>query len=75
MKIPAVKFSRDTSGFGKALRERVEEYFSETGYAKGGGFRMYFKSFLMLALYFVPWVFITFGVTGGGLWFWITNIF
>lgn len=74
MKIPAVKFSRDTSGFGKALRERVEQYFDETGYNKSGGFSMYFKSFLMLAMYFVPWGLITFGVTGGGICFWVTEI-
>jgi linoleoyl-CoA desaturase len=74
MKIPVVKFSRDNSGFGKALRERVEQYFAETGKRKTGGFKMHFKTLLMLSLYFIPWGLITFGGIGGTAGFWIAEI-
>lgn len=74
MKIPVVRFSRDTSGFAKVLRERVEAYFEETGKKKSGGFRMYLKTAVMLSMYFVPWALITFGVTGPTGWFWLTEI-
>ena len=74
MKIPVVRFSRDTSGFAKVLRERVETYFETTGKKKSGGFKMYLKSAIMLSLYFVPWALITFGLAGTGIWFWLAEI-
>ena len=74
MKIPAVKFSRDTSGFSKALRQRVEQYFEESGKNKSGGAKMYLKSFIMLVAYFIPWGLITFGVVGSGVWFWVAEV-
>ena len=74
MKIPAVKFSRDKSGFSKTLRHRVEQYFKESGKNKSGGAKMYLKSFIMLVAYFIPWGLITFGIVGNGVWFWVTEI-
>ena len=74
MKIPAVKFSRDKSGFSKTLKARVEAYFSDNGYNKSGGASMYLKSFIMLSLYFVPWGLFSFGVIEGGIWFWIAEL-
>ena len=69
MKLPVVKFSRDNSGFGKVLRERVDKYFVETGKKRYGGFQMYLKTFIMLSLYFIPWAIFTFaGLEGGAFW-------
>jgi len=74
MKLPVVRFARETSGFGKVLRERVENYFEESGKKKSGGFSMYLKTSIMLALYFTPWALFTFGVISGGVWFWVAEI-
>lgn len=74
MKIPVVRFSRDNSGFAKVLKERVEEYFEQSGKKKSGGFKMLVKTVFMLSLYFGPWALITFSVTGDGIWFWLAEI-
>ena len=74
MNIPTVRFSNDKSGFSKTLRSRVDEYFTENKIKKSGGSSMLLKSILMLALYFVPWALFTFGVTGGGAWFWVAEV-
>lgn len=74
MNIPIVRFTRDKSGFSKTLRSRVDEYFTENNISKSGGASMLLKSVLMLSLYFIPWALFTFGVTGGGAWFWIAEI-
>ncbi len=42
--------------FGKVLGKRVRAYFKENNISKYGGWVMYFKSFVMLSLYFVPFI-------------------
>jgi len=74
MQIPIVRFNRNPSDFSKALKERVDAYFKETGKSRQGDWRMYLKTAVMLALFFVPWGLITFGATGGGWIFWVTEI-
>ena len=74
MHIPIVRFNRTQSDFSKALRERVDAYFKETGKSRQGDWRMYLKTAVMLAAFFVPWGLITFGVTGTGWGFWVTEI-
>ena len=74
MQIPIVRFNRTQSDFSKALRERVDAYFKETGKSRQGDWRMYLKTTVMLAAFFVPWGLITFGVTGTGWGFWATEI-
>ena len=74
MQIPIVRFNRTQSDFSKALRARVDAYFKETGKSRQGDWRMYLKTVVMLAAFFVPWGLITFGVTGASWGFWITEI-
>ena len=74
MQIPIVRFNRTQSDFSKALKERVDTYFKETGKSRQGDWRMYLKTALMLAAFFVPWGLITFGTTGTSWGFWITEI-
>jgi len=71
MQLPTVRFSRDTTGFSKTLRARVEEHFQSAGKSRFADHRMVVKSAVMLLLYFVPLVFITAGWTGGGWGFWL----
>ena len=74
MQIPIVRFNRTQSDFSKALRARVDAYFKETGKSRQGDWRMYLKTAVMLAAFFVPWGLITFGATGNGWGFWVTEI-
>jgi linoleoyl-CoA desaturase len=73
MQLPTIRFSRDTSGFTKTLRARVEEHFKETGKTRFADGRMVFKTVFMLTLYFVPIALVTAGVTGGGWGFWLAS--
>ena len=74
MQIPIVRFNRTQSDFSKALRARVDAYFKETGKSRQGDWRMYLKTAVMLAAFFVPWGLITFGATGTGWGFWVAEI-
>jgi linoleoyl-CoA desaturase len=74
MNIPIVRFTRDKSGFSKTLRSRVDKYFTENDISRSGGASMLLKTVIMLSLYFIPWALFTFGVTGGGAWFWVAEI-
>ena len=74
MQIPAIRYSRDTTDFTKTLRRRVDAYFKEHQLTKKGNWGLHAKSVLMLALYFVPWALITWGVTGNGAWFWVAEV-
>ena len=74
MQIPTVRFPRDTSAFTRTLRQRVDSYFKENNISRTGDWRMYLKTSVMLALYFVPWALFTFGVTGTGVWFWVAEL-
>lgn len=74
MQIPIVRFNRTQSDFSKALKARVDAYFKETGKSRQGDWRMYLKTVVMLSVFFVPWGLITFGATGTGWMFWVTEI-
>ena len=54
MQIPAIRFRRDNTDFTKTLRRRVDEYFKEKNLSRKGDWRLHVKSFMMIALYFVP---------------------
>lgn len=74
LELPTVRFGRDTTGFSKTLRQRVETYFKEQGIHKKANGHMVVKTVLMLSLYFAPLVLITTGVTGGGWMFWTVEV-
>ncbi len=74
MKIPIVRFNRDATAFSKTLKARVDAYFEETGRSRKGDWRLHIKTGIMLALFFVPWALFSFGFTGGGGGFWISEI-
>lgn len=44
--------------FANELKKRVRDYFKENNISKYGGFSMYFKSLVMLSLYFTPFILI-----------------
>ena len=59
---PSLKFQRkDTSQFYGTLLKRVNQYFKENKLEKTGDFRMFIKTFCMLAIYFVPYGFLLSG--------------
>ena len=64
--LPTVRFARDTTGFAKTLRQRVEAYFKENGIHKKANGAMVFKTILLVSLYLGPVGFIAGGITGGG---------
>ena len=72
--LPTVRFGRDTSGFAKTLRQRVDAHFKEKGITKKGDFRMLFKTLLLVGVYFGSLAAISTGITGGGWMFWVTEI-
>ena len=71
MQIPAIRYSRDNTDFTKTLRARVDAYFKEHKLHKKGNWSLHLKSLVMMALYFVPWALMTWGVTGTGWGFWV----
>lgn len=72
--LPTVRFGRDTTGFAKTLRQRVEAHFKEKNISKKADHRMVLKTIVMLSAYFGPLALITLGVTGGGWTFWVAEI-
>lgn len=44
---PRPKFPRDEAGFQNELKNRVAEYFRATGQSERGGWRIYFKTFVV----------------------------
>lgn len=63
MKATTIKFNRkDQTDFFKVLRKRVNTYFKEKGISKYADGRMKFKTAFMIALYFVPFFLMIFGV-------------
>lgn len=44
--------------FARELQHRVRDYFKENKLSKYGGWKMYFKSIVMLGLYFTPFILI-----------------
>jgi len=55
----AIKFvNTDKNPFFSVLRERIDAHFKETGKSKYGGTAMYVKSFVMISMYIVPFIFL-----------------
>ena len=50
LELPTVRFGRDTTGFAKTLRQRVDAYFKENGIHKKADARMKTKTVIMLGL-------------------------
>lgn len=74
MQIPVIRYSRDKSDFTKTLRARVDAYFKDHNLSRKGDWRLHLKTGLMIALYFVPWALITWGLAGSGWMFWVAEI-
>ena len=72
--LPTVRFARDTTGFSKTLRQRVDSYFKEKGISKKANGSMVFKTILLITLYLGPVGLIASGVTNGGWMFWAAEI-
>lgn len=59
MKQKTVKFNRSLSpDFSKILKTRVNDYFTKNNIDRFGNFNMFFKSFVMLSIYFIPFILI-----------------
>ncbi len=74
LELPTVRFGRDTTGFAKTLRQRVDAYFKENGIHRKANAAMVFKTVLLISLYFAPVALISTGVTGGGWMFWTVEV-
>ncbi|MDA1336453.1 MAG: acyl-CoA desaturase [Bacteroidetes bacterium] len=74
MHLPIIRFNRTPSEFSKILKERIDAYFKENNKSRHGDWRMYLKTACMMALFFVPWGFITFGAVGNGWAFWTLEV-
>lgn len=57
---PRAKFPTDTTGFQAELRNRVHEYFQRTGLSERGGWRIYFKSFVVFGWMIASYVALVF---------------
>jgi linoleoyl-CoA desaturase len=59
MKIQTIKFAKDhNEEFYKVLKQRVADYFKKSNISRHGNASMVFKTFAMLAFYFVPFTLI-----------------
>ena len=63
--LPTVRFGRDTTGFAKTLRQRVDAYFKENGIHKKATTGMKFKTVILLSAYFAPLALISAAARGG----------
>ena len=72
--LPTVRFGRDTTGFAKALRQRVDAHFKENGIHKKANRQMVVKSFILVGSYLGALALISTGATGSGWMFWATQI-
>ena len=72
--LPTVRFGRDTTGFAKALRQRVEAHFKEKGIHKKANRQMVIKTFILVGAYIGSLALISTGATGAGWVFWATQI-
>ena len=72
--LPTVRFGRDTTGFAKTLRQRVDAYFKENDLHRKANGAMVFKTILLISLYLAPVALISTGVTGGGWMFWTVEV-
>lgn len=61
-----VKFSRvDQQQFFQTLRKRVNEYFVDNNIKKTGNFNLYLKTIFMFTLFYLPLIFMAFGLISG----------
>ena len=74
IELPTVRFARDTTGFSKTLRQRVDAHFKSKGISKKANGTMVFKTVLLISLYLAPVALISTGVTGGGWMFWASEV-
>jgi linoleoyl-CoA desaturase len=74
LELPTVRFGRDTTGFAKALRQRVDAHFKEKGIHKKADARMKTKAIILVGTYLGSLALIATGATGGGWMFWATEI-
>ncbi len=74
IELPTVRFARDTTGFSKTLRQRVDAHFKSKGISKKANGTMVFKTVLLISLYLAPVALISTGVTGGGWLFWASEV-
>lgn len=66
LSMQTVKFSKiDPNQFFKTTRHRVNQYFEQKKIERTGTYRIYIKSFVMLSLYFIPYVLMLAGVISG----------
>jgi linoleoyl-CoA desaturase len=67
---PKIKFiNKDKTQFFNVLKQRVDDYFIENKISQHANGLMYFKSFFMLALHYIPYALIITGVaTGWAFW-------
>jgi linoleoyl-CoA desaturase len=70
LQLPIVRFARDTTGFSKELRKRIDAYFEENGGNRHANAFMVFKTVFYATLMFLPWGLMAFGVLGTGWMFW-----
>jgi linoleoyl-CoA desaturase len=59
-----LKFARDSAGFLNALKQRVAEYFTQTGKRPNDNWRMYLKSAIILAWFFGSYIALVFFAKG-----------
>lgn len=63
-----VKFApKGTDSFYDSVKIRVNDYFNQTGLSKQGNWSMYFKTIVMLSIYFIPYIFIVTNVVSSNL--------
>ncbi|MCB0738390.1 MAG: acyl-CoA desaturase, partial [Bacteroidetes bacterium] len=63
MKYTSVRFDNAVNReFTKELMQRVNQYFKSNEVSRNGNFNMWFKTFFMLSLYTVPFVFVVMNV-------------
>lgn len=67
-----VRFAdKETADFAATLKHRVDEYFKQNNISKNGNFEMYFKTFFMFALHFIPYAFIVSDLLTGTYWYYL----
>ena len=57
-----VKFAPNTDGFWPELKKEVDTYFKDNNITPFANMQMYIKSAIMIGLYFIPFLIISFGI-------------
>ena len=59
MKTNTIRFSNiDKTKFFRTLNKKVNAYFKENNIKKTGNYKLFFKAFLMFALFLIPLIFL-----------------